>query len=444
MTREFSRRHVLEGIGAAGLGLAVTGRVTAGDSARYVATANDANARENVEAAGFSVQHELADGGVLVVTGADGRRDDLADVAGVGKASYDLQIEFDEPAEDAANEATDEPFYSLQWDKQVTDVPEAHETATGAGARIAVVDTGIKVDHPDLAANVNADAGRLFRYGEITHDTADPYGHGTHVAGIAAGVENDRGVVGTAPDAELVSLRVFYYDDVDGDGDEELTTTTSDIFLAVDHAADIGADAANMSLGTPPIPPEFNAGGVQAAYQRVVEDAVRRGTVVVVSAGNSDADLQHGGYFVLPTDVAGALSISATGPNDRRSFYSNYGTDVIDVGAPGGGYETLEKTLADDTEWPYPTNLVLNAMAPDSYLGQLTGGNLYAYLAGTSMSSPQVSGTVALVREVEPDSTSKTVERAIKEGAEGVDGESSADLGAGRLNAARALDASVL
>lgn len=164
-----------------------------------------------------------------------------------------------------------------------------------------------------------------------------------------------------------MSLRVFYYDDVDGDGDQELTTTTADILTATDYAAAIDADAANLSIGTPPLPPEANASGIEAAYQRVAQDAVRRGTLVVVSADNSDADLQRGGFFTVANSVAGAMSISATGPNDERTFYSNYGTNEIDVGAPGGGYETLEKTLADDTEWPFPTNLVLSSVPHEIY-----------------------------------------------------------------------------
>lgn len=191
----------------------------------------------------------------------------------------------------------------------------------------------------------------------------------------------------------------------------------------------------NMSIGTPPLPPQVNAGGIRGATEIVIENAVRRGTVTVVSAGNDDAGLD-GGEFTWPSNMAGVMTISATGPNDKRSFYSNYGTSEIDVGAPCGGYETLEKTLEmdeDEVEWPFPTNLVLNAMAPDSYLGQLINGAEYLYLAGTPMAAPQVTGTAAPVRDpaVKPDANAKQVEDAIKAGADLVTGRDDEDLGAG-------------
>ncbi|WP_458204481.1 S8 family peptidase [Haladaptatus sp. NG-SE-30] len=300
--------------------------------------------------------------------------------------------------------------------------------------RIAIIDTGIDVSHPDLEGNVNADECRLFKYGEITPDTTDVYGHGTHVAGIAA-ASNDgtTGVVGTVPDAELVSLRVFYYDDVDGDGTAELTTITSDILLAIDYAASLGADAMNMSIGTPPLPPHYNQYGFRQAYRLVIEDAVRRGSVVVVSAGNAGTDLGKHGLFTTPNSVPSAMSVSATGPNYALVFYSNYGTSEVDIGAPGGGYETLEKTLSDETEWPFPTNLVLSSVPPELY------DAYYAYFAGTSMGAPQVTGTAALVRSKFPELPTKQVEQALEQGADLLQGKNDSELGAGRVNATGAL-----
>lgn len=133
-------------------------------------------------------------------------------------------------------------------------------------------------------------------------------------------------------------------------------------------AGAVTADA-NMSIGTSPLPPQVNAGGIRGALERIIDTATARGSVVVVSAGNAAANLQQGGYFTLPNSIAGAMSISATGPNDKRVFYSNFGTNEIDVGAPGGGYETLEKTLSTDTEWPFPTNFVFNTLDPDTLYG---------------------------------------------------------------------------
>ena len=463
MTDEIDRRTVLRGIGAGAMTLGVAGTASAGGRARFVATAPGADAAGAVEDSGFAVEHALAGGEVLLVSGPDDE-DALAGVEAVGKVTRDFAIELKEPERiESTDESIDEDLFSLQWDKQdsTTDAAIAHDTATGDGATVAIIDTGVDPDHPDLESNVDRDAGRLFRYGEVSHDARDVYGHGTHVAGIAAASdEGTQGIVGTAPDAEIVSLRVFFYDDVDGDGDEELTATFGDILLAIDHAAAIGADAMNMSIGTPPIPPQGNAGGIRGSMERVVQHATTEGSLVVVSAGNSAADLQEGGYFTLPNSLAGAMSISATGPNDELVFYSNYGTNEIDVGAPGGGYETLEKTLCredgtvagscedektrreceecDPTEWPFPTNLVLSSVPPEIYDTE------YAYFAGTSMAAPQVTGTAALVREVAPDASARRVERAIEQGAESVDGAGDDELGAGRLNCDRALDADVI
>ncbi|WP_137286394.1 S8 family peptidase [Halorussus salinisoli] len=429
-----TRRTFIKSAAVAGLTLSAVRPVAAGDDTRYVVNTDGSGVKSNVEDAGYAVQHELG-GNVYLVVGSSDDRSDLENVNGVGKVSRDVNLEFEKPEKDHENTTTDDELYPYQWDKQVTDVSEAHDTATGEGARLAIIDTGIDVDHPDLQANVDADAGRLFKFGDVTHDETDVYGHGTHVAGIAAASDDGTtGIVGTAPDAELVSLRVFYYADYDDDGEEELFTTVGDILTAIDYAASIDADAANMSIGTPPLPPQVNGGGIRGAYERVVRSATQRGTVVVASAGNSSADLQHEGYFTTPNSISGAMSISATGPNDERVFYSNYGTNEIDVGAPGGGYETLEKTLSEDTEWPYPTNLVLSSVPPDIY------GAYYAYFAGTSMAAPQVTGTVGLVRSQSPDASTEKVEQAIRDGAEGVNGQSSADLGAGRLNADQALD----
>lgn len=180
--------------------------------------------------------------------------------------------------------------------------------------------------------------------------------------------------------------------------------------------------------GTQPIPPQANSEGQRVAVQKVMQDVSRRGTVLTVSAGNADADMQHGGRFTLPSSVQGVMTVSATGPNDERAFYSNYGTSEIDVAAPGGGYETEEKTLAGEgVEWPYPTNLVYSTLPVDE--GE------YGYKAGTSMAAPQVAGLAGLVRELAPDANTNRVENAIARGADLVRGRGSSDFGAGRVNA---------
>ncbi|MHC3438580.1 S8 family peptidase [Natrialbaceae archaeon A-gly3] len=440
MSRQ-TRRRFLGGVAATGIAITAIATVSANGRTRYLVTASGGGVRTRLEREGFDVEDELAGGDVFVVLGPGDSADDLESVRGVRAAAADVRFSVDLPVltevPDASilegDEKAEPTLWELQWDKQVQNVLEAHEHATGDGTTLAIIDTGIDPDHLDLEPNLDKEASRLFQMGETIEEgePVDPHGHGTHVAGTAAATGEQgaigTGIVGTAPDATLVSARVFWFDEEDGE--VVLTTTTADILRAIDYAAEIGADAANMSIGTPPLPPEINAAGIRVAYERMIQHATSQGTVVVASAGNSDANLQQGGYFTVPNSTAGAMSISATAPNDLRTFYSNYGTNEIDVGAPGGGYETLEKTLAEDTEWPYPTNLVLSSVPEDVYDAP------YAYFAGTSMAAPQVTGLAGLVRQLEPHANANQVESAIKHGAESATGRSDTDLGAGRVNA---------
>lgn len=424
----------------------------AADEQQYLVRLSEAAAERRLRRRGFSIETILADGQVLVVVGEPDASDDLDEITGVSEAVPDFRFELEEPElyeeadfdvdgdgddgngkgngggngkgndDDTEEESDDGPaLFHRQWDKQVTETPSAHDRATGAGRRVAVIDTGVDHDHPDLDVDVDASASMID--GDVGDHTGDVGYHGTHVAGIATAT-GAVGVLGTAPDATVVSIRVF---------PEDGLATFSDVLLAMEYAADAGADAANMSLGTPPIPPQANAAQYRRIMEPVAQGVTAQGTMLVGSAGNSGADLQHGGFFTLPNSLAGVTSVSATGPNDRLTFYSNYGTNEIDVGAPGGGYETLEKTLEEDPEavgWPFPTNLVLST---------IPGGD-YGYAAGTSMAAPQVSATVAVLREAAPDANSNQLEQAIESGADLVDGAGDAELGAGRLNVSDALD----
>ena len=475
-----SRRGVLQGLVGAGVALSFAGLASADEdgTVQYLVVGGDGIARR-VADAGYEVRQELADGGVLIVHGPPGVADEIGGLRGVQHAERDLQFTLERPEAEVSKEETDEEveaptlYDDFLWDKQVTESLEANQVATGDGSSIAIIDTGISYIHPDLLPNLQTEDGRRFKNGFIDsgeeddivvgrpleeddedenddeddpdfdidfvtqHVAADVEGHGTHVGGIAAASADEcfdgTGVLGTAPDADLVSFRVFWW--IEDDDEPEgwaPTTTTGDVLAAIDYAAEKGYDAANLSLGTAPLPPEVNREPFVRAYKRVVESAVQDGTVVCASAGNAATDLQRGGLFSLPNSIRGSMSISATAPNDELSFYSNFGTNEIDVGAPGGGYETLEKTNIEDpteVEWPFPLNLVFSTTDP------LVEGAPYGWKAGTSMAAPQVAGLVALVRELDPDAGARQVENAIKQGAEGATGRSSEELGAGRINA---------
>ena len=435
-----SRRNVLKGFAAGGVTLSFAGVAGADGETRYLVRIGDRAAERRIRRRGFSVERRHAEGAVLVVTGEDDASDELEGIDAVANAVPDFRFELDLPelTEPADVDVTDETdgdgpaLFDRQWDKRVTRAVRAHDRATGDGATVAILDTGIDETHPDLQ-NVNAaDSAAVFG-GEIRGHTGDFHGHGTHVGGIAAAT-GDVGVVGTAPDAELVSLRVFTTED------EERGNFWSDLLLAIEYAADaVEADAANMSIGTvETLDGPVNAGGIRGVTEPVMQYATRQGTLVVGSAGNHAESLREEGRWTLPNSLAGVVSVSATAPNDELAFYSNWGTNEIDVGAPGGGYETLEKTLEEDegdVEWPFPTNLVLSTVPEDVY------DSRYAYFAGTSMAAPQVAGAAAVVRELAPDANAAAVERALKEGADLVDGRGDSELGAGRLDVDAALDA---
>ncbi|MFC7212508.1 S8 family serine peptidase [Saliphagus sp. GCM10025334] len=420
-----TRRSLLQGLGALGATMTFTGLATASDGqARYLARTTG-DAADAVSAAGFDVRSTLANGRVLLVTGPADATDDLESVSGVSLAVPDLAFELETPAvvemsgtEDST--AVDQVYDQLLWDKQVQEVREAHEHATGAGRTVAIIDTGVDDTHPDLT--VDTDASISIIEGQVGDHTGDVGYHGTHVAGTTA-ANGSVGMLGTAPDATIVSIRVF---------GAEGGATFGDILTGMEYAAEIGADAANMSIGTDPIPPAANADQYRRVMEPIAQSVTSAGTLLVGSAGNSDANLQQTGLFTLPNSLSGVLSVSATAPNDERAFYSNYGANEIAVGAPGGGYETLEKTLSEDSdevEWPYPTNLVYSTVP---------GG--YGWAAGTSMAAPQVTGLAGLVRELTPDSNTRRVWDAIAQGAEGTDGRSDPEFGAGRTNALKTVE----
>lgn len=118
----------------------------------------------------------------------------------------------------------------------------------------------------------------------------------------------------------------------------------------------------------------------------------------------------------------------------------------IGVGAPGGGYESEERTYEDDdVEYPWPLNAVFSTvpetgLLPEPYADTTIDGEAYGWAMGTSMAAPQMSGLAALVRERDPSTNTRQVESAIAHGAEGVNGRGDHELGTGRINALRTLE----
>ncbi len=320
--------------------------------------------------------------------------------------------------------------YASQWHYfEATgglNLPTAWDRATGSGVVVAVLDTGY-VAHSDLAANIIAGydfisdttvAGDGNGRDNNPADPGDYYQgqgsswHGTHVAGtIAAVTNNAKGVAGVAYNARVQPVRVLgrgggYTSDI-ADG---IIWASGGTVSGVPANA-TPADVINMSLG--------GSGSCGTTTQNAINGAVSRGTVVVVAAGNSNANVS--GFN--PGNCNNVISVAATNRTGARASYSNYGT-LIDVAAPGGegGTAGVLSTLNSGTQGPGTEN--------------------YAYYAGTSMAAPHVAGVVALIQSV-ATKTPAEIEAILKSSARPLPGACSGGCGAGIVDANAALSAAL-
>jgi len=266
-----------------------------------------------------------------------------------------------------------DPAFGQQWGLPMVGAPQAWATstgvtATGAHVVVGVVDTGVDLTHVDLGGHVLASTNCIGSNGDPNgcHGNAqDDNGHGTHVSGIINAITNNKvGVAGTAPDARLVVAKAL---DSTGSG------SVADINAGIEWVVDHGAKIVNLSLGDPNFVLTSVAG---TSLQYGIEYAWSRGAIPVLAAGNSNVlGLGSSNYGNLDAVVVGAV-----GRDKAVTGYSSpTGNAEWAVVAPGG---SDDGTPADDilsTYW-YPGKT-----------------NQYAYLAGTSMATPFVSGTLALL-----------------------------------------------
>ncbi|WP_128478167.1 S8 family peptidase [Halorussus pelagicus] len=434
----YNRRSFLKVSGTALGGIAVGSTVTVATADERFLVDSKKTSKSEAEAAGLDVAHDLPEIDTLVVEGAESDVEALG-VDYAADSTYSLDLPFDEE-QVASEDATDEPYYSAQWDKQAQNIPDAHEITRGEGTRVAVIDTGVAAGHPDLQHAVNEDLSQDFTgdgYG-----AAGPYGgyHGTHVAGIvAADDRNDAGAVGSAPGTEIVDCRVFSPSE---------NAAFADIVAAMVYSARIGCDAANLSLGSYPASRKENGSFYGKILNRTTSYAKNQGTVIVVAAGNDSADLQHDGSLIsLPSEAANVVSVSATGPigfnqgddglespTYTPAAYTNYGTNAIDVAAPGGNFDDYS------AGWFY--DMVFNAIARPQFDadGNYVGASYtHSWIAGTSMAAPQVAGAVALLRSQRPDLNANKVRKRLRNTAEVPEEFDKTYYGAGELNTYEAL-----
>jgi subtilisin family serine protease/Tol biopolymer transport system component len=276
----------------------------------------------------------------------------------------------------------------------------------GTGLRIAVLDTGIDADHPDLAGKVVAEQNFSF-----SPTVDDRYGHGTHVAGIIAGSGAAAGgnYVGVAPGVELLNGKVL------GDGGTGPASSTID---GMEWAATAGADVVNMSLGT-----SFSTDGNDPVSLAVDELTSEHDVLFVISAGNNGPGARTIGspgaasaaVTVGAVDKAGNLPIwSSRGPRLR-----NYAIKP-DITAPGAG--------------------IVAARAGGTSLGS-TQGTHYTRLSGTSMAAPHVAGAAAILLQESPELSAGELKAALVTTAAPNDGQHIYQQGGGLLDIPAALDA---
>ncbi|MEU4093093.1 S8 family serine peptidase [Streptomyces sp. NPDC026673] len=309
----------------------------------------------------------------------------------------------------AAATAGQEPMEPDQWDLPAIRADKAAKINPGSRkVTVAVIDTGVDDTHPDLTANFSSSQSANCVGGKA--DTSPgawrPYSpdayHGTHVAGEIAAARNGIGVAGVAPGVKVASIKV-------ADPDTQLFFPES-VVCAFVFAADHGVEITNNSYYIDPW--LYNCFG--DPDQRAIVDAVNRaaqyshkkGVLNVASAGNSNHDLDSDAIvdatspddttpvtrtidphvcWDIPTQLPGVVTVSATGVQNLKSYYSSYGLGVVDVAGPGGDRYQIPAT-------PSANGRILSTLP----------GNTYGYLQGTSMASPHVAAVAALIKSRHP------------------------------------------
>lgn len=297
-----------------------------------------AGARANEVAAkhGASVLKSIAHGEYQVLNVPAGQAEQF-----VERLSRDADVEQVEvDAILTANRIPNDPYYSYQWHLPKIGANYGWDITIGTTARtIAIIDSGVDLNHPDLAAKIVAG------YDFVNNDPVadDDHGHGTHVAGTAAAITNNStGIAAVDWNAKIMPIKAL---NAQGSG------YTSDIIESIYFAADHGAHVINMSFG---------GGAASSSFQSAVNYAWNKGLVLVAAAGNSGVSTKQ-----YPAAYNYVFSVAATDQNDLKTSWSNYGASWVDIAAPG---ISIFSTTIDG----------------------------YTYMSGTSMASPIVAGAVSL------------------------------------------------
>lgn len=334
---------------------------------------------------------------------------ELSALSGVEDVHPNFEMEGPEPVEKQTllPEQDENNTYGLE----AIHAPEVWEQfdTQGEGTSVAVLDTGIDPDHPDIDL---AENGWAFFDGEGTEvdsEPFDPNGHGTHVSGTISGGSASGVQIGVAPETELYNAKVL-----DNGG------TFAQIVAGMQWAVETGVDVINMSLG---------GEGYSDVYIEPIQNAIEQGTIVVSSSGNDGE-----GTSGSPANVYDSFAIGATDAYDDVASFSS-----------GERIRTADSWTATwlTEEWPI-NYYVPDVSAPGVEVVSAYPGDTYAALDGTSMASPHVAGAIALLLSVEPDLAIEEIKEYVETTAvhgDGPDATPDSRYGAGIINTLSAVTA---
>ena len=279
------------------------------------------------------------------------------------------------------------------WGLKRINAENAWKLSTGQGAVVAVLDTGVDYNHPELASQIWHNTleipgneidddnngyvddytgwdfvGSNYENNTEDNDVIDGNGHGTHVSGIIAAEKNSEGIVGVAPDAKILPVKVV---------DDTGCGTADMIAEGIRYAIDMGIRIMSISLG---------GLGAPSIVIDAIDYAISKGAIIIVAAGNELCDAS----LCYPAGLNGVVTVAATDYSDKVASFSNFG-NTIDVAAPGVDILSLRASGTD--------------MYEDGGQHFVPGGDAaaqYCWANGTSMATPFVSGLAALMLSQEP------------------------------------------
>ncbi|MDR4949950.1 S8 family serine peptidase [Neobacillus cucumis] len=322
----------------------------------------------------------------------------------IAKLRKSTNVAYVQPNYKVTKYAVTDPFYSQLWGLKNTgqnvngyngtagmdiNAEAAWAKTTGANVVVGVVDEGIDFNHPDLKNNAWVNPGEIagdgidndhngyvddingwdfYNHDNSVYDSNNGDEHGTHVAGTIGASANNVGVIGVAPNVKLVSLKFM---GPDGGYD-------TDAIEAIQYADKMGIKILNNSWGS-------------NTYDQALYDAIKNyHGLFVAAAGNDGVNTDSTPSYPAAFDLPNIISVASIDNTGNLSWFSNYGANSVDVAAPGEDiYSTAPYAFANDYN------------------------NDYQYMSGTSMATPHVTGSAALVLATHPSYTAANIKQAL-------------------------------